>query len=206
MNCQEFDLQSLNFLHPIFNDRQGIFISNTNNSNITLNSAGMKLTSINNDVITVEFLYSQDSDDFYKFIGQLDTRAKNTILDNGVEWFGSGLNEDTINNMFKRTVTLPDCLPSFPTMKFIVLGDCKISGTRKKKMTVNDLKEGMEIIVSFYIEGIFFYKNRCCLVYKARQIKVLNNICQTLQNLFGAEHEVNYIESETYDITASIYQ
>lgn len=204
MNCQDFDLYSIVYNQPIFDSTKGIFISTTNLSDQIINSQNMRLVSVGDNIIVTEFLYL--SDVFYKFINNLDSYSREYILQKGEEWFSSSLNTDTINNMFKKSAQLPDYLPSFPSLAFHVVPETKVTSTRRKRMTLNDLKPNMEIEVHFTISGIYFYKNQCCLIYNITLIKVVNNVCQTLKNMFSDKPSINYIESETYDITASIYQ
>mgnify|MGYP001488336931 CR=1 FL=1 len=230
-NYNEINLNLFDLNVPIFNSNYNIFISKILNNNIqkidnndivndinnTINikSDSLRLLNFKDDVLQTEFLYS--SNDFYKFINSLDVQFKNEIIKKGTEWFGNNLNSDTVNNIFKQSVILPDKLPGLPTVNFKWDDTCKISSNKKKKLSKNDLKQNMEIELDFIVEGIYFYKNRCHLVFNVKHIKILNDVCQSFESLFEDNDNSNNdhdnendnnngdIDSETIDITASTF-
>ena len=65
----------------------------------------------------------------------------------------------------------------------IVIPGTKIT-QRRKKLSIDDLKPNMEIEIDFSINGIHFYKNKCNIIFGANNIKVFNNTCQIMENLF----------------------
>jgi len=186
----EHDPSSFILNQPLFDVDRSCFISkiiDNKDANINLKSSNLRLTSVQNDIIKFEFLHS--SNDFYKFINNLDATTKGQIIRNGAEWFGNSLNTDTINNIFKYSAYLPDKLPSFPYINFIIDKNCKIIGKRRKKLTVGDLRLNMEFEVCFAIDGLYFYKNKCHLVYVIHQLKLINELIPSTGSFFGTECE-----------------
>ncbi len=216
LDYKKVNLYMFNFEQPNFESTYNIFISNLiktdetglpgTNSQLNVKSDGLKLLCIKDNSLQIEFLPS--SNNFYNFINTLDAKAKDEIIKKGLDWFGNNLNIDTVNNIYKQSIQLPVKLPGFPILNFKISENCKITGTRRKKLTIDDLKPNMEIELSFIIEGVYFYKNKCNLVYCVNCIKVINGMCQTLENLFSDNDELNKndnnIDSETNDITMSI--
>jgi len=211
---KEINLYSFHFNQPEFESNYNIFISkltnnidnDNKNTNMNIKTDSLRLLSFKDNVLQIEFLYS--SNNFYKFISNLDSYSKEEIIKNGSEWFGNNLNTDTINNIFKSSVHLPDKLPAFPTIHFKLDEKCKIIGKKRKKLTSNELKPNMEIELSFTVDGVHFQKNKCNLVYNVHQIKIINDICQSIESLFAEDEEVNTgdIDSEANDVTASTFQ
>lgn len=210
---KEIDTNLFHLNVPEFDYNYNIFISrllNTNTnvkSKVTMNikSDSLRLLDIKDGILQVEFLYS--SNDFYEFINGIDSQFKEEIIVNGSDWFGNNLNNDTINNIFKQSVNLPVKIPGLPTINFRYDDNCKISGIKRKKLSMDDLKPNMEIELHFTVEGIYFYKNRCHLIHNVKQIKILNDTCQSFESLFGENDEDQScdVESETNDVTASAF-
>lgn len=198
-NSKEFDLGSFNLTQPLFDTDHNIFISklsNANNESMAIKSDSLRLLSCNNDILQVELLHSSNS--FYKFINDLDAISKEQILKNGTDWFGNSLNADTINNIFKRSVHLPVRLPAFPTLDLIIDSNCKMVGKRRKKMSAVDLKANMEVELSFIVDGVYYYKNKCHLLYKVQNIRLLTDTCLTTSSFFGMDQTCN--DNESNDI------
>jgi hypothetical protein len=187
----EINLCEFHLNVPDFDSNYSIFVSNILNSNtnsiMNIKSGNLRLLNFEDDMLQIEFLYS--SNNFYEFINNVDSQFKNEIIENGTDWFGDHVNIDTFNNIFKPSINLPTKLPGLPTMNFKCDIDCKITGKRRKKLSKSDLKQNMEIELHFVIEAIHFHKNKCHLIYNVKNIRVLNNICQTFESLFG---ENNY--------------
>lgn len=214
LDYKKVNLYMFSLEQPVYDSTYNVFISNltkmdsldTSNKSMKLNvkSDSVKLLCIKDNTLQIEFLPS--SNNFYNFINTLDMKAKDEIIKKGSDWFGvNSLNIDTVNNMYKQSSQLPIKLPGFPTVNFKIDENCKITGARRKKLAIESLTQNMEIELSFTVEGVYFYKNKCHLVYCVNCIKVINGMCQTLENLFSDNNDNNNnIDSETNDITMSI--
>jgi len=207
---KEINLYSFRFNQPIFESNYNIFISKLTDNNdidktMNIKSDSLRLLNFKDNILQIEFLYS--SNNFYKFISTLDSQSKEEIIKNGSDWFGNSLNTDTINNIFKQSICLPNKLPGFPTINFKLDEKCKIVGKKRKKLTQNELKPNMEVELSFSVDGIHFQKNKCNLVYIVHHIKIVNDVCQSFENLFGEDDDAvntGNADSEANDVTASI--
>ena len=199
MNYNEINLYDLE--SPVFNDEDGIFQSNVN-GDCKIKSTSLRLISINDNLLTCEFLY--DSNEFYQFILRADDFYKKNLIENGVRWFGNSLNQDNINNIFKGSVKLPNRLPSFPQVSFVIGDDCVVKN-RNKKFSINQLSSNMEIELDLTIDSLKYYKNKCYLSYIINKINVVNRSCQVIENLFQVNFNDDNINSEIHDITASTF-
>lgn len=211
-NYNEINLHIFHLDIPYFDFDNNVFISklfdNNDNHSMNIKSDSLRLLNLKDDTLQMEFLYS--SNNFYNFINNLDMQSKNEIIKNGFEWFGNSLNIDTIDNLFKQSVILPTKIPGLPTINFKCDDLCKITSNKKKKLSKNDLKPNMEIELCFVVDGIHFYKNKCHLIYNVKQIKILNDICQSFESLFKTNEDDDYQNncngySEINDITASTF-
>lgn len=202
IDCKNLYMFNLN--QPTFDYTYNIFISKFNNDmNIKYT---VKLNEIieeaDNLQLKIEFLHSSNS--LYSYVMQLDNKVKTEIILNGPNWFGDSLNADTINNMFKQSIQLPGKLPGFPTMDLKISENCEVYGiSGKRKMAINKLKPNMEIEIGFSVDGVYFYKNKCNLVYYVNHIRVINNVCLIWEDLFSSddENEIDQID----DLTLSVY-
>lgn len=198
INFNEINLNEYHLQQPIFDDIKNIFIS-LYNKKLGIISANLRLLNILNDNIVTEFL--PNNNNFYKFIQNLDISSKDQIIKNGEQWLGNSFNIDSIYNLFKLSICLPDKIPSLPTLSFKISEKTKIISKKKKKMKLCDLKKDFEIEIKFEVEGIYFFTNKCNIVYNADEIKILSELCQSFECLFqdddnNDEDNIN-IESET---------
>jgi hypothetical protein len=184
-NYKTVDMRSFSLDQPKYDSKKETFISKFNNQ-ARIKTDSIRLLNIEDGTLQVEMLYS--SNDFYNYVGDFDCHTKSEIVKNGPEWLGGSLNEITINNMFKKTMQLPEKLPMFPTMNF-EYNDIKVMGKRRKKLSVNDLKPNMEIEVGFTIDGVYFYKDKCYVCYIAQQIQVINENSPSICKIFGMKDE-----------------
>lgn len=164
------DLSTLVISAPLFNYEKNSFISELNLTGLKTDC--MKFVSYEDNYLIVEFVPS--STEFYNFIKELDTRTKNKIIENGQEWLGSDLNAQTINNLYKSILNLPESLPNLPYIR-IFCPNPKIIGKKRKKLTMDQLNKNMEIELSISFDGIYFEKYQCYLACKIDQIKVVND-------------------------------
>ena len=197
-------MDDLNLLQPTFDSTKEIFVSKlqSDDNSVNIKNISFKLLNVNGNILELEFLCS--SSDFYLFLLKLDDVMKSVLVAKWNEWFGGNLNDETLNNLYKLSVTLPTKIPSLPYFKCCITDDCKILQGRKK-MTISDLKHGMQLDLAIIIDGIQYNKNKCNMNYNTNHIKIVNEICQSFESLFeNNENEIHDLNSETNDITASV--
>lgn len=209
LNYNEINLYDYQLLMPTFNDSKNIFESELNKK-CMIKSDHMKLLDIKDNTIRCEFLYNTNK--FYQFMLKSDNYYKGCIINNAVGWFGNSLNGDTINNMFKGVIALPNKLPNFPTVELVLDSGCEILNRSNKSIRLDQLKLNMEVVLFISLECLEFYKSRCNLRYKVHKVQSMGSVCQVLENLFNHgdnESEIDdrdNIDDEINDITASTFR
>lgn len=174
----------------VYNEEHNAFVSNVTddkNNLITIKSSGLKLINFKNDgTLNVEFLYS--TNDFYQCIKLLEDQFKSLILKHWEGWFDKETDIDTINNLFKTCIQLPGKIPSLPSMIFKIHEQCEVYRQKnKKKINLSDLKNNMEIELKIEIDGLYFYRNKCNVIYYVKEICVIDDITQSFDCLFGED-------------------
>lgn len=191
MDYKSINSSDYSFSHPSFDHFFKLFVSKYQNSSsktCKIISSKLKLLSIQkkNDLLSIDVEFLPESNSFYNFILDLDILAKNTIIQNGDSWFGTSLNNITIENLFKKNIQNPKNIPALPffTLYFFNEDLIKIKN-KKKSLNYKDLKENMEIEVQFYINGIHLDKHKCNVVLILEEIKIISETCQSFECLFN---------------------
>lgn len=203
------NLNDYNLQQPTFNSDFNGFVSalvNNNSLQLQIESPSLKLISVNEDNIVIEFLPS--SNDFYTLINQIDEYIKNLIIKNGPTWFGVNLNEETINRLFHKSINLPKNIPSLPHMEFILDPKAVKIKNKKRKGQLSDLLPNMEIKLDLTVSGVQFYKHMFCVCFEINQLFIINNVCQSLECFFNNAEEQIFecnVESESNDINTVNY-
>lgn len=201
-NYKTIDLNTYQIENPIFDYNQKIYTSKLVNP--VIKSQNLRIMSIINGsdqsdcVIKTEFM--PWSNNFYDFVQKSESHIKNLIVTKSVDLFGHSVNSETIGNLFKGSIFLPDKIPNLPTMNFIIVikkdkPDCKLINSKGKNMKFSDLTNDMEVEISYDIRELTFHKTKCYLSYVVKEIKVINNICASLECLLNS--------SETNDASDS---
>ncbi|QKF94018.1 hypothetical protein QKU48_gp0560 [Fadolivirus algeromassiliense] len=195
LNYNQIILNELKLNQPIFDHDKDIFISELVKDDIKIGIKGVnfKCININNNELNLEFLFSNSN--FYTLMMDLDKYVKEQIVTNGSEWFGNKLNENTINNIYKCSINLPNKIPALPYIRFICSDECKII-KKRKKISLSELNKNMELEIDFVIDGVCYYKNKCHLQYTIVSIKVINDICQSFESLFNDSEEDNDVDND----------
>jgi len=174
---------------PILNKDYNAFqslvelIIEDNTSNVIFETCKMKLKSIDNDKLTLEFLANHP--DFFKFIYNLDQFVLEIMMDNGESWFGKKPKYDTVDRLFKRSIIPQSSLDSYPTMEFNINDKCNITDINGDKLNISELEENNEVICTVVISQIVFLENKFYLDFRVEDIKVENYVCQQTECLFS---------------------
>lgn len=204
MNYNEINLSKHPLNTPIFNYSDEIFESEIHSP--IIKSAPLKFLDVDlvKRTLICEFLFN--SNDFYQFILSVDHNYKKQLIENGEEWFGGNLNLNTINNIFKNSVSLPTKIPTLPYLSFKLSENCEIYDCGKK-IKLNDMPLNTEVELFFQINSLRYFKHKCYLEYIVKKINITNKTCQTLDSLFEDENlnDSEDIKNEIYDITASTF-
>ena len=207
LEYSNINLYSIILNDPIYNKDDNIYVSSIryniedNLEEFYIKSSRLKVINIekigNITKIEAEFLLTEPK--FYEIVHSMDNYVIDQVVKNGNEWFGINLNYDTIENLFKKTIELPQRLDNFPKMIIFILSDSTIYDKSGEKILVEDIKENNEIITTLHLKNIEFHVNKYNLVYIAKTIEICNYFCQTSHYLFDDSDELDSINeiSET---------
>lgn len=178
---------------PIFNKKDGAFRSilgleiNNEIDDFTFEMGRMKVKSVNNGKLTLEFLINYPN--FYKFIYDLDRLILETIVDNSKEWFGKESKYETVDRLFQRSCVLQSSLTNYPTMEFSIPDACLIKDVNDDDITLSELEENNEVQCIVNVKQIIFLQNRFYLDFRMEEIHVVNYVCQQTECLFSESDE-----------------
>lgn len=204
-NYTDINLNSIIFNDPIYNKNDDIFESNIKYSNgdssddFTINTARLRIVKIKKygDVtkLVVEFLLSEPK--FYEVIKNIDEYTINKVVENSERWFGNKSKYETIENLFKNTIELPNKLHNFPVMAIYLLNDCKIYNKVGDLVNINQLKENNEITTELQLKNIEFHVHKYNLDYICSKINIINYFCQVSHYLFTDSDDISSLEDNT---------
>lgn len=196
---QEVKLSDYTLSEPEFDSVNNIFASkllDSKNKVPRIKSGNMRLVSRQDKQIKVEFLHT--ADEYYQYIKNLDSFIK-TEAEKHLSNILGNINKDTLDNLFRSSILLPEKLPSLPTMVFNLNDNCKFTGLRKRKVSLDDFKDNTNIEVHFVINGINYFKNKCEIIYDVLQLKLVEASCETIENLINKNPDIEYQLSDNDD-------
>jgi len=188
----EVKLYDYTLSEPEFDSANNIFTSkllDNKNKELRIKSGNMRLVSRQDKQIRVEFLHT--ADEYYQYIKNLDSLLKGEAEKHLSNILGN-INKDTLDNMFRSSILLPEKLPSLPVMVFQLNDNCKFTGLKRRKATLEDFKENSNIEVHFVVHGINYFKNKCEIIYDVLQLKLVEASCETIESLINKNSEIEY--------------
>jgi len=186
-------LYKVNLDQPIYDKKEDVYISqiyiNERKGQLLL-SPSMRFLNVvdrgNTIYVEVEFLLGGSG--FYRLVHDLDEHIKEEIYKNSEIWLGKQFNHNSIDNLFNRSLSVPNDIPALPIMSFIIKKRgssimCKVKERGRGSADIFNLKQNNEVEIKFTIDGVYFLKNKWFIMYAAHEIKVINYNCQTLKCL-----------------------
>lgn len=195
----EINLDDYKLSEPDFDSVNNIFTSkllDNKNKELRIKSGNMRLISRQETNIKTEFLHT--ADEYYQFTKTLDSYLKGEAEKHLTNILGN-INKDTLDNLFRSSISLPDKLPSLPIMVFKLNDSCKFTGLKRRKASLEDFGENSNIEVHYVIHGINYFKNKCEIVYDVLQLKLVNASCETIEQLINKNSEIEYQLSDNND-------
>ena len=195
----EANLYDYHLSEPEFDDVDKLYKSkllDDKKKGLRIKSGNMRFLSKQDKYIKAEFLHT--TNDYYQYIKNIDSHLKGEAEKHLLNILGN-INKDTLDNMFRSSILLPEKIPSLPTMLFKLNDDCKFAGLKRRKATIDDFKEDSNIEVHFIIHGINYFKNRCEIVYDVLQLKLIETSCETIETLINKTSEIQYQLSDNDD-------
>ena len=126
------------------------------------------------DEITKEYIILNITDQFIKFIDDLEDNNIKYTFEHCEEWFKKDIPYDAIEHMYENIDLENDKLRiKFPYIKEKL--QCKIFNNDKKNLEHSELNEDDNIVLILHIKGIKILKDQFHLDFYVNQIKLVNN-------------------------------
>ena len=126
------------------------------------------------DEITKEYIILNITDQFIKFIDDLEDNNIKYTFNNCEEWFKKDIPYDAIEHMYENIDLENDKLRiNFPYIKEKL--QCKIFNDDKKILEHSELSEDDNIVLILHIKGLKILKDKFHLDFYVNQIKLVNN-------------------------------
>lgn len=201
MNCILYKNVPLSFItlgelvHNDNNDQSNSYYApllymDNNLEDIKIKTISLKLTNIfiknNQQFIEVEFLPS--TNDFYKFISNIDDIIVKNFVDNSENLVGTQLNYDTVNTLYVKSIKLPKELSTLPFLELCVRNDCVVLDTNNNQISLDDLKKDTEVMLVIDFSKVIFFPNKYNLVINVNYIQ-LCNYCENDENNKNYEND-----------------
>ena len=151
----------------------------------------VQTSSFSIDEITKEYLVLNITDDFYKFIEDLEKNIIKETFNNCEEWFKRDIPYDAIDNMYENI----DLEGNKLKIKFTYVKDrlqCKIFNN-KEIIPLSDLKIDDRIMLILHFKGLKIFKGDYHLDFYINQLKVVNTGYNVLK-------EYSFIDDENDNV------
>jgi hypothetical protein len=165
-------------INPI-SKRDDIYISNIliNKTNISeYDIIAEKFTLFDVDIsknkICIEFMYS--SDNFYKFILDLERYIISYLCKNSKDLYGFKLNNKKVNQLYSGIIKINKFELTLPIISLRWGSDLIVIDQNGKRVDAADLKEGMIIVPIINIGEIAFYQHKTKICLKLKLLQVLS--------------------------------
>jgi hypothetical protein len=192
MDYKEINLYSISLSKLNFNENLDTFeskiIYHANDKYYEFLFTSSRLRLINKkkeDSLKIEVEFLKNYPKFYDTISSIDNYIINDIFKNGENILGSKLNLESIENLFVKTIKLPQNILSNPSLKLQLDDDCRVINKSGEEVDIDELTPNTEIVCILHLDKVLFYKNRCLLVLKVKEIKIENYSCQADNCLFS---------------------
>ena len=130
---------------------------------------------------------TQECDEFYTFLLNLDETIKKTLVQKSTDIFGFPLSSNNVNNLYKSTLNLPSTIKRCPQFVTSIdsVDDLNVFSKSNDKLQINSMHENNEVMILFSPTYIDFYKNKISLHMSLHTIKIHNQIPQISEYMFS---------------------
>ena len=159
-----------------------------------------------------DFIFSQEHDDFLRWIENLEEFAQTKIYENRNQWFESTLEQEDIENSFTSPLKVIksgkqySLRVSIPQTKLGDKNGFKIFNENEQELTFDDINEMRHILCVLEICGIKFSSKIFQIEINVKQMMALNQVVDLFEKCILLKkvptHETN--SSETQDVIKSI--
>jgi len=153
------------------------------NNPIEINIPDLKIVNIDKEIISFEFL--ENSNYEYELLYNIDTWIKNKIYEISENIFGFTSNKETINELFRSSLTIPKRL-SYPLIECRITKDTIIEDKNSKKYSYNELELNnyYNVNIKIKLNSIVLKENIFYVDYEITYIKILEYLCNLDEYLF----------------------
>lgn len=161
-----------------------------------------KIKKIDEDFIELEFLPLTAN--FYTFVRDLDYYIIQYLHDNSEYLFGQEINYDTINQLYEKSIMLPESIPAFPYMVIEIDPKCVFLDKDKYEVNAENVPIGSEVTPILKLTDVIFYKHKYSLVWSVKIIKVENNLSTNFDYLFDNDNLNHHTDQSEIIIANSL--
>jgi hypothetical protein len=129
--------------------------------------------------IYCDILFTNDNEQFIRWIENLETYCRKIMYDNKEKWFETQLDEHDIENYFTSPIKVVKSGKFYLTRANVpsILGNCALKAYSENgdEIDIETIKENMEIMTVFEIQGIKCSARNFQIEIEMKQIMLLNS-------------------------------
>lgn len=148
--------------------------------------------SLSIEEVTNEYILLKITEEFSKFIDDIDNSCIKYTYENANRWFKKDIPHDALMNMYEN-IDIDDgtIRIDFPFIKDKL--QCKIFNSDRECVDLDSLKDGNKIILLLYFKGLKIYSTNFHLDFHINQIKLVENEYRILReySIIDDEEDLN---------------
>lgn len=169
LSFRKIDIDNIKLMSPDKLDSHYICNMKYNDKIMYIQTPSLPIVDVSEQYVLLKL-----TDEFKKFIEDIDNHCIKYTYDNSTEWFKKDIPYDALLNMYENididdgTIRL-----DFPYIKEKL--QCKIYNSDRECIGVDTLKEGNNIILLLFFKGLKIFSSNFHLDFHINQIKLLEN-------------------------------
>ena len=204
INYKKINLYHLKLENLIFNEKKNHFMSkiyyeeNGQKTKLLIKSPNLKLISVNKtkNKIYLELEFLEQYPDFYFLVNGIDNYFIDYLSQNSQDFFGQKCKNKTLENLFVRTIKIPKKITTKPTFSVLLDDKHEMVDKLNKKININDLEEGNNIILDLFFEKLVLKENKYYISVRTNNI-ILDYSCLN-------QHDYNFSDSDSFNTDTEI--
>lgn len=202
LSFRKIDINNIKLMSPDKLDNHYICNMKYNDNIIYVQTPSLPIVDVSEQYVLLKL-----TDEFKKFIEDIDNHCIKYTYDNSTEWFKKEIPYDALINMYENididdgTIRL-----DFPYIKEKL--QCKIYNSDRECIDIDTLKEGNNIILLLFFKGLKIFSSNFHLDFHINQIKLLENEYKILKEYSIIDDEESNTSIDDYifkeDIDAEI--
>lgn len=163
MSVTKLDKATLTDIHvsdPFKNDNLYLAKIQQNSKDFVLQTPKVKIVSITDENIEIKITPELEG-----FIKKYDEYIINIVAENSNKWFSKELNKNKVSQIYKSSI-------NFENNALFKVDDKINIYSNEKELNIQDVKEGMEVILLIHFSYLVFYKANCIPYINTLHLKV----------------------------------